>query len=685
MTAGIRRCCAVLLGLFWLAGAAAATEQPLRLIPYPNRIEPRTGTYRLPAEVAVYTDLKDAGLLERLAASPLGPHRMVRSPKKADIRFVLDDRAGSVPESYGLVVSGEGIRIEAADGAGLFYGLQTLLQLVDQYGRDAIPQLEIEDAPYLRHRGLMIDVSRHFFPVEFIKKQLDLMACYKLNRFHWHLVDGTGWRIEIKRYPELTARGAWRTRESLIEWEDSGLGYATAEIPDAYGGYYTQEEIREVVEYAARRHITVIPEIEMPGHNEEVAAVFPTLACPGQVRANDVCIGNPETIFFFENVLDEVLALFPSEYIHIGGDEAAKNGWERCEKCRALMKREGYASLDELQSHLIRHFERFLNARGRKLIGWDEIMQGGLSPNATVMSWRGPQYGAQAAAMGHDAVMSPIQYCYFNFYQDAPCAHVLSWAGYTPLEKVYGYDPVPKTVSPEERKHVLGIQANLWTEYIPTCEQAETMLWPRALAIAETGWSRPERKSYGRFRENAGKAVERMHAMGYRAFDLASEAGERPASAERLHHLASGCPVVYRQPFTEDYPAAREAALTDGVQGGWSYEDNRWQGFIGNDMDVVIDLGRQTRIRRITANFIQDRFGWFWLPGEVEISVSEDGERFETLEILCNRIPFTQPGFFLEPFGWQGDAQGRYVRYTARIDRTNPKSGYIFTDEVVVR
>lgn len=676
-----------------LIGALCAVciyGKDLHVIPYPSNIQWYSGSFELPYQPAVYSDMPENEwnrLLDYLGQSPIRPGKQVRHSSAADLSFCIKDDDSMDPEAYILKIKDDGISVEASSDAGIFYGVQTLMQIVGQYGRDSIPCLEIEDTPYLHYRGLLIDVSRHFFSKEFIMKQLDMMAHYKFNRLHWHLVDGPGWRIEIKKYPELTQKAAWRTDESIAEWEQNGLGYADENSEGAYGGYYTQDEIREVVAYAAERHITVIPEIEMPGHNEEVLAAFPSLVCSGMEgkRSTDLCIGNPETYSFFEDILTETMELFPSEYIHIGGDEAVKSAWEQCSRCQALVASEHLDGVDGLQSYLVRYFESFLQRHGRKLIGWDEIMQGGLSPEATVMSWRGPSYGIEAAKAGHDAIMTPIQYCYFNFYQDSPYAHVLSYSGYIPLEKVYSYNPVPDDLDEQEKAHILGLQANLWTEYIPLERQAEMMLWPRALAIAETGWTQPDRKSYDRFRANAADAVRLMHDHGYFAFDIEKEAGQRPEYADTVRHLAYGRPVIYNTSYTDEYPAAGQYALTDGLHGGWDCGDGRWQGFIGDDMDVVVDLGKQMPVHSIQADFIQDRYGWFWMPGKIEIYVSTDNTHFTMLESQACNLSFTKEGFFLRTYGWQGDTEARYIRYVARQNGLNPKKGFIFTDEIVVR
>jgi len=660
----------------------------IQIIPVPQDIIIKTGVFKISSGTPVYTNMQGkekAEFLEFIKQSPLQFNEEIQKENSGTLQLLLIENTDNKSlESYRLQINSSEIKIEAVAGAGIFYGFQTLLQLVQQYGME-IPAMIIDDYPYLRHRGLLIDVSRHFFSKEFIKKQIDMMAYYKMNRLHWHLVDGAGWRIEIKKYPELTGKTAWRPYESLIEWSDNGKQYCSGDTPDAYGGYYTQEDIKEVVEYAARRHITIIPEIEMPGHSEEVLAAFPQLSCAGKPYVNsDFCIGNPETFVFLENVLSEVLELFPSEFIHIGGDEAEKSGWKTCSKCNKLMKQEAFKDVDELQSYMIHRIELFLNAKGRRLLGWDEIMQGGLAPNATVMSWQGEEYGIDAAQRGHDAIMTPINYCYFNFYQDAPNAHTLSWAGYTPLEKVYSYNPVPDSLDIEVRKHILGIQGNVWAEYIPTEENEEYMIWPRALAIAETGWSLPERKSYDRFRRNAVVAVEFLQSKGYNPFDLKKEVGQRKEYNDTIRHLAYQKPVEYKQMYTYEYTAGGKTALTDGLQGSWGPDDNRWQGFISNSMDIIIDMQAETEIQSIEATFMQDGFGWYWMPKEVEIYTSPDNKNFTLLATVKNDIPFNKTGFFLKKFGWNGKANGRYIRYIARPDKDNKKVGFIFVDEVIV-
>lgn len=595
------------------------------------------------------------------------------------LRFELSADA-SLPESeegYTLSVRQEGATIRSRGEAGLFYGLQTLLQLHEQYGGE-IPAQEITDAPRFAYRGLHLDVSRHFFDKEFVKKQLRMMASLKLNRLHWHLTDGAGWRIAIDRYPLLTEVAAWRRGATWQEWQASGRRYCRRDEPGASGGYYTRADIREVVAYADSLHITVIPEIEMPGHSEEVLAVYPELSCSGRpYDSGDFCIGNERTFEFLENVLTEVMELFPSEYIHIGGDEASKTAWAACPKCHARMRREGLENVDQLQSYAIHRIQRFLNAHGRRLLGWDEILDGGLAPGAAVMSWRGEEGGRRAAAAGHEVVMTPNAFCYFDSYQDNPMTEPQAMSGYLPLEKVYSYDPAPAAMP--GREYVAGVQANLWAEYIPTPEQAEYMLYPRLFALAEVAWSDPAGRDYADFRRRALRLSESARRRGYRTFDLANEFGERRESRQPVGHLAVGCPVAYATPWHAKYPAEGAATLTDGVRGSWSY-GSRWQGFLSGDVDVTVDLGTVKPVREITADFIQWYSAWIWMPARVEIAVSDDGTDFRRICVVENDYPEEEHRPEYRALGWQGADSARYVRYHAFSNGRD--GGWLFTDEI---
>ena len=377
------------------------------------------------------------------------------------------------------------------------------------------------------------------------------------------------------------------------------------------------------------------------------------------------------------------MELFPSEYIHIGGDEAGKSAWRDCAKCRERMRSEGLKDVDELQSYLIHRIERFLNAHGRRLLGWDEILDGGLAPGATVMSWRGTEGGLKAIRAGQQAVFVPGEFCYLDYTQDAPFTQPLSIGGYTPLRKVYSFEPVPAEMTPDEERLLLGVQANLWAEWIPTDSHYEYMMWPRLMALAEVAWSRPGRKDYEAFRRRALQASEQLRGRGYAPFDLRTEYGERPESLAPKHHLAEGCPVSYATPWHGNYPASGAATLTDGVLGGWTYGDRRWQGFLDSDMDVTVDLGRTMPVRYVGATFMQSAGPYVWMPREAEIYGSEDGERFTLLATVHNDVPPACPYLLFKTFAYTGETRARYVRYVARSGGI--PGGWLFVDEIVVQ
>ena len=611
------------------------------VIPVPLKMEQGTGSFLLSEKTKLYTNLQggEAELWENyLKALPVQLKEARMKDRKQMLFLLITPKTPQLPspESYTLSVTPQRIEIRATSGAGLFYGMQTLLQLMQPAGTGSysVPSVEIEDTPRFAYRGLMLDVSRHFSTKEFIKKQIDALAYYKINRLHLHLTDAAGWRLEIKKYPLLTDFAAWRTDPTWKKWWNGGRKYLRYDEPGASGGYYTQDDIREILEYARQHYITVIPEIEMPSHSEEVLAAYPQLSCSGEPYKNsDFCVGNEETFAFLENVLTEVMELFPSEYIHIGGDEAGKSAWKTCPKCQKRMKDENLANVDELQSYLIHRIEKFLNAHGRHLLGWDEILQGGMAPNATVMSWRGEEGGIAAVTSGHRAVMTPGAYCYLDSYQDAPYSQPEAIGGYLPLKKVYSYDPVSVSLTTEQAKLVYGVQGNLWVEYIPTPEQVEYMMYPRILALAEVAWSAPERKSWPDFHDRALKAVRELQARGYHPFDLKNEIGSRPESVQPVAHLALGKKVIYNSSYSPHYPAQGNTALTDGIRGDWTYGDGCWQGFIDGDrLDVTIDMETVTPIHSVTAAFMQVTGAEVFLPESVTISVSDDGTNFTDLE-----------------------------------------------------
>ena len=661
------------------------------VIPVPLKMEQGTGSFLLSEKTKLYTNLQggEAELWENyLKALPVQLKEARMKDRKQMLFLLITPKTPQLPspESYTLSVTSQRIEIRATSGAGLFYGMQTLLQLMQpaSTGGYSVPSVEIEDTPRFAYRGLMLDVSRHFSTKEFIKKQIDALAYYKINRLHLHLTDAAGWRLEIKKYPLLTDFAAWRTDPTWKKWWNGGRKYLRYDEPGASGGYYTQDDIREILEYARQHYITVIPEIEMPSHSEEVLAAYPQLSCSGEPYKNsDFCVGNEETFTFLENVLTEVMELFPSEYIHVGGDEAGKSAWKTCPKCQKRMKDEHLANVDELQSYLIHRIEKFLNNHGRRLLGWDEILQGGIAPNATVMSWRGEEGGIAAVTSGHHAIMTPGAYCYLDSYQDAPYSQPEAIGGYLPLKKVYTYDPVPASLTAEQAKLVYGVQGNLWVEYIPTPEHVEYMIYPRMLALAEVAWSAPERKSWPDFHTRALSAVADLQKKGYHPFDLSKEIGSRPESLQPVSHLALGKKVIYNSSYSPHYPAQGNTALTDGIRGDWTYGDGSWQGFISdNRLDVTIDMEKETPIHSVTAAFMQVVGAEVFLPETVIISISDDGINFTELQKQHFEVSKETPIRFTD-ISWQGEAKGRYVRYQAQAG--SEFGGWIFTDEIIVK
>ena len=673
---------ALLLAALLTAALLPASGHPV--IPAPASFTEQPGEYRLTsgATFSLTGAAREGELAQYIASLSFA---LKEAPRGGALTLRIDPRRVAAEEGYTLEVTPRRINVEARSEAGAFYALQTLLQLAGKQtdGSWRIPCCRVEDAPRFPYRGIMLDVSRNFQSKEFVLKQLDAMAHFKFNRLHFHLTDGAGWRLEIKRYPRLTEFAAWRPYRTWLDWWSADRHYCEASDPQAHGGFYTQEDIREIVEHARRLHITVIPEIEMPGHSEEVLAAYPELSCAGKPYVNsEFCPGNEQTFEFLEGVLTEVMELFPSEYIHIGGDEAGKGAWKSCPKCQARMKAEGIADVDGLQSYLVHRIERFLNDHGRRLLGWDEILDGGLAPNATVMSWRGAEGGLKAIRAGHDAIMTPGEYCYLDYAQDAPFTQPLSIGGYTPLRKVYSFEMSFPELTPEEQARLLGVQANLWTEYIPTPEHVEYMLYPRVLAIAEAGWSLPERRDYDDFRRRALGAVEWLREEGYNPFDLEHEYGERPESLEPKEHLARGKRVEYRTPWHEKYAAAGETTLTDGMIGGWTYGDRRWQGFLNSDVDVTVDLEEPTEVHYVGLTFMQSKGPYVWVPSEVEIYASQDGEHFERLTTVRNDISTECPDLLFKTFAYTGRTSARYLRCVARSNGT--PGGWLFLDEIVV-
>ena len=680
---------AVLFSTLLLIGNSCSERKEIDVIPMPRSVEYHSGNFTISTETKFYTNLSAESrqaLTDYLEGTSLSSVSFAESATGNNgIELNLcDSSIVTGNEAYRIEIDKKGVRLSANTETGIFYGLQTLLQLLNNGDNKTLPALTINDSPRFPYRGLHLDVSRHFFDKEFVKKQLNAMAYFKMNRLHWHLTDGAGWRIEIKKYPRLTSFAAWRPFDKLNDWWVGGRTFCEQDDPRAVGGYYTQDDIREVVAYAADRHITIIPEIEMPGHSEEVLATYPELSCSGKPYVNaDFCIGTEKTFEFLENVLLEVIDLFPSEYIHIGGDEASKSSWNTCPRCQKRMADEHLNSVDELQSYMIHRIEKFLNDHGRKIIGWDEIIEGGLSPTATVMSWRGEEGGIKAVKAGNQAIMTPGKYCYLDAFQDAPNTQPMAIGGYLTLEKVYSFEPVPDSLSTKEAELILGVQGNVWTEHIPTPEHYEYMIYPRILALAEIGWSPSEVKKWDNFHTRALQAVNILREQGYNPFPLEKEIGDKPESYQKVNHLAIGKKVTYANPYSNHYAAQGEKTLVDGARGGWMYNDDRWQGFIDCDFDVTIDLGKETDIKQVCAEFIQLKGPYVWLPKQVIISSSVDGEHYDILATVDNDISPDIETLQFKEFGWEGNAKTRYIRYKALSNGI--AGGWLFTDEIRVK
>lgn len=674
--------------------ASAQQQANYQVVPLPQSIQqsPVSGCYVLKSGISISfasgnEDLKyNAEQLSDFLKQEVGFKKVVLAPGKNIKKgiFLQIVPQADAPEGYTMTVDENGIHVKGNSSTGVFYAIQTLKQSISLVSGETIqmPFASIQDAPRFIYRGIMIDVSRHFYSLDYLKKQIEAMSYFKLNRLHLHLTDAAGWRLQIKRYPILTEVAAWRNGATYKEWRDRGCKYLHEGDPNAYGGYYTQQEMKDLVAFAAKHHITIIPEIEMPGHSEEVMVTFPELSCSGEpYTQGEFCVGNEKSFEWVENVLSEVVQIFPSEYIHIGGDEANKSHWKTCPKCQELMKREGLKDVDELQSYFIKRVEKIVNKLGRQMLGWDEILEGGLSPNATVMSWRGEEGGITTVKAGHHAIMTPGAYLYLDKYQDAPHTQPEAIGGYLPLKDVYGYEPVPDSLTLAEGKLIDGVQGNLWAEYIPTPEHNEMMIWPRALGVAEIGWIQRGQKDYPAFLKRVLNQLPIMRQKGYNVFDLEHEVGNRKEYDTPVEHLGLHKKVTYNIPYGAQYPANGEATLTDGLQGGWTYIDKRWQGFIAEGrMDVTIDLEKVQDIHSIQASFMQTEGAWIFYPTAVDIQVSEDGEHFTSLYTGGQPVDRSE-SYGFKTHRWDGSTKARYIRYKADCN----ENGWLFVDEVIIQ
>ena len=757
-----------------LAQTAASKAAPLSLIPQPVNLTTQSGSFTLRTDTKIHVDPKNEDLrrvgqflaqdIQRLAGVNL--EVVQKKPKKKATNIIyltLKDAPDTLgTEGYTLHINPTRITLSASKANGAFLGIQTIRQLLPTKQiatAVSLPALEIVDKPRYEWRGMHLDVTRHFFPVEFVKQYIDYLAMHKLNTFHWHLTDDQGWRIEIKKYPKLTEVGAWR---------DSTLEGHYWDLPQTYkkerhGGYYTQEQIKEVVKYAQDRFINVVPEIEMPGHALAALATYPELSCtsgPHKVESKwgifpDIfCAGNEQTFTFLEDVLTEVMELFPSKIIHIGGDEAPKTRWKVCPKCQKRIADEGLKDEYELQSYFIQRMEKFVNKNGRIIIGWDEILEGGLAPNAYVMSWRGTKGGIAAAKEKHYVVMTPGTHVYFDHYQGERDLEPVTIHGYSPLEKVYAYEPTPEELSAEEKKYILGAQANVWTEYIPTTEHVEYMVFPRISALSEVLWTPAAKKNWPDFQQRMQQQFKRYDAMGINyarsafnvkqqlAVDTVSSTAKVTFTTEaanlKLHYTLDGseptaASPVYNGPFTLKKSAvikagafadgklagkvstrtfdahkgfgkkvslttpphasyANFAKLVDGLKGSADHTDGHWTGFLGTDMEAIIDLNETKTFTRLSTSFVQHIGYRVFLPVQVEFAVSDDGRSYRTVDVVTNPNPFGAEGILTHEVAAQLPVtRARYVRVRAKNVGVSPakypsagQKTWLMVDEIKV-
>ncbi|MBN8589840.1 MAG: family 20 glycosylhydrolase [Rhodothermia bacterium] len=742
-----------------LAPFMLLAQSPVSVVPQPDLVTPESGVFTLrpTAKIVVLPSRNKRGkeiavFLRDWLNQQMGLKTSLQTGSTVPTGAIVlalerhDDITHT--EGYELRVRKDQIRISAFEEKGLFWGVQTLRQLFPgtieggnptQKSPVTLSAITIKDSPKFGWRGSLLDVGRHFFPVSFVKRYIDLLSLYKMNVLHWHLTEDQGWRIEIKKYPKLTEVGAWRT-------EADGT---------RYGGFYTQKEIRDVVEYARLRNITVVPEIEMPGHSSAALVAYPQYSCTGETLSipttwgvfNDIyCVAKPETMTFLKDILDEVMTLFPSKYIHIGGDEAPKTAWNESELTQAFMREKGLKSGEELQSWFIKEIDAYVRSKGRTIIGWDEILEGGLASGATVQAWRDIEHARTATKLGNYVISSPTSHAYFDGQPDG-----------LPLEKVHGFNPIPEGLTTEETAKIKGGEANIWTEYITTAN-FDAMVFPRLLAMSEALWtkspksytdfkSRLDRDQYTRLRQlgvqfgpenrplitmkpifnpstgNIQVQVERNVSGMYLyyttdgtkptptsphytpdvIFDQPGEVQILPIlNGEPLlrsvqfivlpKHLAVGKKMALVHPPASRYTGTGDQTLTDGVQGSLSFSDGLWQGWNDHDFEAVLDLGKEQKVHEIALSTLQVSGSWILLPKEVLFSTSSDGQTWRTPARLTHaESPRRLEGFryvFTQPLD---GVSARYLRITAKREtlpdwhngRGTP--AWVFLDEVIVR
>lgn len=723
------------------------------IIPQPVTVSVNQGSFLIDENVSIKFDkknkeLKNVAELFSASIKNISGTTISTKSKNKIISFNIVKKENLGNEGYELNVSPAAITVNANSPAGIFYATQSLLQTLPAVRTNAplaVPCMIVTDFPRFSWRGLHLDVSRHFFPPEIIKEYIDLMATYKMNTFHWHLVDDQGWRIQIKKYPKLTEVGAWRVDQTNINWRERKIA-KEEEVP-SYGGYYTQEQIKDIIEYAKKRSITIVPEIEMPGHSAAAIASYPKLSCAQTPQLpltggdytnslSNFCAGNDESFIFLEDVLTEVINLFPSKYVHIGGDEVAKASWKKCARCQARIKAENLKDEDELQSYFVRRMEKFLISKNKKLIGWDEILEGGLAPDATVMSWRGEAGGIEAAKMKHNVVMTPERPCYFDHYQGDLATEPYAIGGFNTLRKVYDYEPIPKELNEEQGKYVLGAQGNLWTEFVTTAEQVEYMVLPRMLALAEVVWSPKTMRDWNGFNQRLQSHYRSFEQKGqhyskgnfkvefkpeikngklqvslsneiFNGTLLYTTDGSMPKASSPKYvneisvdssmiikavtaidgkvmsvlpneqsfviHKAFARDVAYTNPASKSYPADGPNTLTDGVRGTTTHGKS-WHAFNGKDMIATIDLGEEKSVHQISIGSLQNYRSWLFMPTSVKFEVSGDGTNYTEVGVVNNTVPVDERGPVIKDFTTSfKERKAKFIRVTARNLGVCPK------------
>lgn len=732
------------------------TNPRLDLIPYPSNLIRSEGLFEInnSTKILFTEDVRSiADYLVSILQPSTGFHFKLenlnnQSDENAIVLRLSENDLGLGDEGYVFTSTKKNLIIEANKLNGLFYAIQTLRQLLPAEIESAniinsvkwnIPNLEIKDKPQFSWRGLNLDCCRHFMSKEFVKRYIDLLAYHKMNILHWHLTEDQGWRIEIKKYPELTSKGAWR------KYDDGSV----------YGGYYTQEDIKEIVKYAESRFVTVVPEIEMPGHSTAAISCYPEISCTGGpfevgtlwgIYYDVYCAGNEKTFEFLQDVINEVVELFPGKYIHIGGDEVPKDRWHNCPKCQERMKNENLKDEHELQSYFVKRMEKFINSKGKQIIGWDEILEGGLAPEATVQSWRGLDGAINAAKQGHDVIVSPTTNCYFDYPVDI-----------TDLEKVYMFDPVPQGLTEEEKKHILGSEGNMWTEYAPQ-EQVDDRLFPRLLALSEVVWSYPTERNYIEFLSRVQQHYDKLDVLGVnygletkpfsitktfnplikgynvqitqlqKDFELHltnEKTNDQILSKDLVNDFtinstdnlkfyltrnnkrigkvfesgftfnkSTGKKIALTFPYSEKYPAGGPEALVDGLRGSDSFRggDKSWQGYQNSDFETVIDLGDIIDVHRISIGFFQASSSLVVFPEFIEFYTSDDGNSFNLVNKIEINSTLKNPDWVRQDFSsLLKDSKCRFIKIFAKnlekLPAWHPVSQgkpWLMADEIIV-